>query len=455
VVRLITLGRLQLLRDGPPTEPVHLQPKRLALLAYLALAAGDACQQRDTLLALFWPRSDRGSARRSQRQTLFHLRNELGDGVIVNRGRAGIALAADRVWCDAVAVEAALKAGRPREALDLYGGDFLPGLHVEESGAELEEWIERTRRQIRARVVAGAWELAEQEERRQRTTSALELAGLARRLSPDDEQGLRRQMMLLAGAGDPAAALTVYAEFARRLRQEYDAEPSAESRALAGSLKQGGLLPVAAREIMSSAAVAAARPPADPTEPDAVERRRWMTRLVPIAAAVAVGFALASPLVRSPTVPVDLVLTQFNNHTRDSLLGVAVTEAVREELSKFARVDLAGARAVAPAGAAPSAEAGRVLIVVTGDISALGHGFTVSAKLVTADSARPLAVIQESATDTGLLLPTVKRLSERVRGNVLGSLPPTGEDGVPARRISRWFSDTDDPAADASAGPRR
>ena len=133
---------------------------------------------------------------------------------------------------------------------------------------------------------------------------------------------------------------------------------------------------------------------------------------------------------------------------------MAVTQAVREELSKFARVDLAGARSVT-ADAAQSAEAGRVLIVVTGDISALGSGFTVSAKLVTADSARPLAVIQESAADTGLLLSTVKRLSERVRGNVLGSLAPPGGHQVPARHISRWLSGSDDPGGDASPDPRR
>jgi DNA-binding SARP family transcriptional activator len=86
MVRLITLGRLQLLRDGLPREPIHLQPKRLALLAYLALAERDGAQQRDTLLALFWPRSDRDRARRCLRQALFHLRNELGEGAIVGAG---------------------------------------------------------------------------------------------------------------------------------------------------------------------------------------------------------------------------------------------------------------------------------------------------------------------------------------------------------------------------------
>ena len=71
MLRLITLGRLLLLRDGPPSEALHLQPKRLALLAYLALAARDGYHQRDTLLALFWPRADREHARRCLRRRCF------------------------------------------------------------------------------------------------------------------------------------------------------------------------------------------------------------------------------------------------------------------------------------------------------------------------------------------------------------------------------------------------
>jgi hypothetical protein len=256
-------------------------------------------------------------------------------------------------------------------------------------------------------------------------------------------------MMLLAGAGDLAAALTAYAEFTRRLRQEYDAEPSAESRALAGALRHGGAAPGSPREIMAPA-MAEVRQLAEP-----VELRPWMKTLIPIAAALAVGFAVAGSWMRAPAVPIDLVLTQFNNHTRDSLLGVAVTEAVRAELSKFARVDLAGARSVGTGEALPAGQSGRVMIVVTGDINTAGRGFTVSAKLVSADSARPLAVIQESATDTGLLIPTVKRLSERVRGGVLGSLAPAAESQTPARRISSWFSKSDGPDETGSLAPRR
>jgi DNA-binding SARP family transcriptional activator len=273
VVRLITLGRLQLVRGGSPSEAIHLQPKRLALLAFLALEASDGYQQRDTLLALFWPRSDRAHGRRCLRQALFHLRNELGDGVILNRGHDGVALAANRVWCDAVAVEQALRGKRRREALDLYGGDFLPGLFVDEAGAQLDEWTERTRHHLPARVVACAWELVEEESREQPSPAALELARRARSLAPDDEQGLRRHMALLARAGDPAAALSAYAQFTRRLRQEYEAEPSPESQALARYLRRGRSL-VRPGPALTKCSPAAAIAPA----PQSLDR--WSHRMI-------------------------------------------------------------------------------------------------------------------------------------------------------------------------------
>ena len=68
-------------------------------------------------------------------------------------------------------------------------------------------------------------------------------------------------MALLARAGDSAAALGAYADFSRRLRQEYDAEPSADSLALARALKQPGLLPESASPPGGAADGAEAPPP--------------------------------------------------------------------------------------------------------------------------------------------------------------------------------------------------
>ena len=58
-VSLIILGRLQVTdAAGREISAVVTQPKRLALLAYLALAGRDQYRQRDTVVALFWPEFD-------------------------------------------------------------------------------------------------------------------------------------------------------------------------------------------------------------------------------------------------------------------------------------------------------------------------------------------------------------------------------------------------------------
>jgi DNA-binding SARP family transcriptional activator len=454
VLRLITLGRLLLLRDGPPSEAIHLQPKRLALLAYLALTARDGYQQRDTVLALFWPRADREQARRCLRQALFHLRNELGDGVLVNYGRDGLALAPERLWCDAAAVEHALRSGRPGDALELYAGDFLPGVFTGHDGMELEEWIGQTRRRLRAAVVGAAWELADAQERAGRTARALELAQRARFLSPEDEQGLRRHMALLARAGDAAAALGAYADFSRRLRREYDAEPSAASDAMASELRRGRTpelsspplepatyrrpTPGANRVELSNQPSPASSP--SPRGPRSIATGRRVRRMASAGLALAAAAVLTEPTTRESLSHAAgrLVLAEFINHTRDSLLGAAVTEAVRSELSRVARVDLAGVHALQRAALpgqlgtgppTPGAIApGQVLILVTGDIRPLGSGFAVSARLITAGSGRLLGIIREEAADSEALQSTVRRLSKRLQGDVLQTLgtPETG-----------------------------
>ena len=223
---------------------------------------------------------------------------------------------------------------------------------------------------------ACAWELAEEDERHQRIASALELAHRARGLSPDDEQGLRRHMALLARAGDSAAALGAYADFSRRLRREYDAEPSPESLASMSALKHRGRV-----HRWSGTPSVRADGAEVPTHPAIWPRRRTnirprLSRLTAFALTLAAGVILTGPLARSRMghTAGRLVLAEFSNHTRDSLLGVAVTEAVRAELSKIARVDLAGARAVQPALPAGPLAPGQILILVTGDVAPWAPG---------------------------------------------------------------------------------
>jgi DNA-binding SARP family transcriptional activator len=62
------------------------QPKRLALLAYLAAASPYGFHRRDTLLALFWPETDQGHARTALRKALHFFRHELAPAAILSRG---------------------------------------------------------------------------------------------------------------------------------------------------------------------------------------------------------------------------------------------------------------------------------------------------------------------------------------------------------------------------------
>src|SRR2546427_8673502 len=71
MIELRMLGRLSLTgADGREVRGLLGQPRRLALLAYLAAASPQGFHRRDTLLALFWPELDQEHARAALRQAL-------------------------------------------------------------------------------------------------------------------------------------------------------------------------------------------------------------------------------------------------------------------------------------------------------------------------------------------------------------------------------------------------
>ena len=85
--RLRVLGQVDL-RDpeGREVTAVLVQPKRLALLAYLVAFRPQRMHRRDALLPLFWPDIPESRARSSLRQALHQLRQALGPDVLITRG---------------------------------------------------------------------------------------------------------------------------------------------------------------------------------------------------------------------------------------------------------------------------------------------------------------------------------------------------------------------------------
>jgi len=294
------LGAVELRDDaGLEVRRVLAQPKRLALLAFLALSAG-SFRRRDTILARFWPELDTARGRAALRQALHHLRRELGADVIVARAGEELGIDPAAVWCDVVAFQECIRSGDDAAAAALYRGDLLDGLHVADAAPEWEDWLDRERTRLRDSAVAAVLRLADGAEQagdveaaRQRTAHAFELSG-------GSEAVFRTLLRRTAATGDVRAVRRTYDAMERRLAREYDAAPDAETQALFSALvgTSGPARPhaheVPAEEVSPDQPAAAVRdvapaataaPAALPAAVAAHDRRRRL-RWIPAAAAV-------------------------------------------------------------------------------------------------------------------------------------------------------------------------
>jgi len=238
MLRLTTLGAVDL-RDsrGHSVRGLLMQPKRVALLAYLAVEGARAPVSRDRILALFWPESDEARARNALSQSLHHLRQALGPGVIESEGLHTIGVRHDRLWCDATAFADALDGGQCELALDMYRGDFCPALYV--SGApELEQWLDGQRRRLRDRAQDALLALARGAAERGDGPTASRAARRALAMQPDDEADVRTLLGVLERAGDVAGALQAYRELEQRLAHDLETRPAAETRQLIEGMRR-------------------------------------------------------------------------------------------------------------------------------------------------------------------------------------------------------------------------
>ncbi len=239
VIRLEVLGALDVLAaDGRRLLSVSAQPKRVALLTYLAIEGGTRFTRRDRLVGVFWPETEQERARHALRQALYVLKQGLGGDVLETRGDDEIRVASDQLWCDATAFEQAIAASRPREALDWYQGELLPGFYLE-GGREFEHWLDTERTRLRRLASDAAWSVVEEEETVRNPVGAAHWARRAVELAPWDETSLCRLIDLLDRLGDRAGALHAYEQFSKRLASEYEAEPAPETQALARRVRAG------------------------------------------------------------------------------------------------------------------------------------------------------------------------------------------------------------------------
>lgn len=237
MIDLRVLGPIELRdRAGAPVESVLRQPKRLAVLAYLAAARPRGFHPRDTLLGLFWPESGEENARNALGQVLHGLRQALGQDAVVSRGTE-LGVPETELACDVTEFDRALDEGRYEDALRAYRGDLLDGFYL--SGAPaFERWVETERERLRRAACDAAWRVARRAEGGGDVTTALRWARWAFALYPLSERGVVKLMDMLDRAGDRAMALQEYREFADRVESELGAAPSQTTRAAVDRIRE-------------------------------------------------------------------------------------------------------------------------------------------------------------------------------------------------------------------------
>ena len=311
MVEFRILGALNLLNTGGhELKAILAQPKRVALLAYLAAVTPPRLHRRDSLTALFWPDLDQEHARAALRQALHGLRQELGEGVLVSRGDEEVGLDVERLRCDVVEFERATKEGRLADALELYRGELLEGFFIR-GAIGFEQWLEDQRARLRSVALRSATSLAEQRRGDGDLTESANWTRRALRIAPFDEPTLRRLILTLDRLGDRAGALDVYAAFTQRLKAELETDPAPETAALANTIRERKLtLPTAQepspRETPQAMPVARARRP----------RFGLAVAVLGIAGLVAGVTLRSTPSLNAKRV----LVVPFTNRTGDSTL---------------------------------------------------------------------------------------------------------------------------------------
>ena len=447
MVRLRVLGGIDLRRDdGTTVDAVLRQPKRAALLTYLAASPRAEPRRRDVIVSMFWPEADDRHARDSLSAALSFLRRHLGAAAIAARGEEEIGCDPRHVAADVAELLRCAEEQRDEEVLSLYRGDLLPGFHVQDAPG-FEEWLEAERARLRAIAAASAARLTERAAAEGMTEAAVTHARRAVELAPDDEKLLRRQISLEAAAGNRAAAFRTYETFAAHLATEYEAVPSPETIALVEAIRDDTSSPRAPRAPGSDALGTGAQ--AQPTaplktperlvpesHPHVAAPRRFGVRPIGALALLVIGLvATLAALDRRNAMTADVeqpLIVVADLTTSDTLLGVTAGAWLRWTLSRTPGVrslegtELAEAlrrmrrdpmQPIDDAVARELAMREGATGVVTGAITTTDSGHTIRIELV-GDEGRVLARPTATAANSAEMLAALGAVGDRLRESI-------------------------------------
>lgn len=229
-VRLCTLGRFELLRDGEPLPSTgKAQHKPLALLKCLIAFGGQAVNQ-DSVTDALWPDTAGDAADQILRTTLHRLRKLLRHEQVVRLEDRHLSLDPRHAWVDCVRFERASQLARMDDVASLkrtlatYRGPFLPG----ESAA----WALTYRHRLRVRFIGMSEALGDLLERQGDWYGAVACYARALEAEALAENLYRRLMAAYVHLGQRSEALLVYQRCRLALLSGLGVSPAPETLSL-------------------------------------------------------------------------------------------------------------------------------------------------------------------------------------------------------------------------------
>jgi len=214
--------------------------KAQGLLIYLALHAEQA-QGRDVLAAMFWSDEAETIAKHNLRQSLYRLRQLLGDTtpqqepyLLVTRSTVQFN-AASPYTLDVTAFLSHLETDQLESAVALYQGELLPGFSCD--SLPFDEWLRSERETLHRLALEALFDLTAQSLTQGDFQKAQRLARQQLSLEPWREEAHQQLMQALALGGDRSAALAQYETCRRVLQEELGVEPTAKTRMLATRIR--------------------------------------------------------------------------------------------------------------------------------------------------------------------------------------------------------------------------
>jgi DNA-binding SARP family transcriptional activator/Flp pilus assembly protein TadD len=486
MLALRVLGGFEVVLEGHEVTELTAQPSRAALLVLLGM---EGSTTRDAVVGVLWPDHDPQKARHALSQTLHRLRGSLGEGWLETEGER-LAVSAE-VEVDARSFEDLVDAKEYERAVALYRGGFLHGWFLADSSV-FERWADQQRARFERLHRLARREAIRIRRERGDVAAALLLAQEWAEIDPLEDEAQHRLIELMAESGRRSDALAQYDLYARLLREE-DLTPLDETVQLVARLRQAADLgpledvgddaepPPAPAEVPArapppalTAAAAVVRPADNPGElehttalrrpfpsfsalpalPGGGSARGWRARIpgwarpAGIAVAAAATFVAAVLLGRemAPGAPdlsaalppgSRLVLAEFGNDTRDSLVAGVVTEALRIDLERYLHSSLADpaevARVLSRMRRSPltplSGDTARevalragIPAVIDGKVGAVGAGFVLSAWIVSAEDGRVIDAALATAHDSTELIDAIGSLSLQLREKIQPSV---------------------------------